>query len=224
MDGSTSIGNATLDNAGNAGLSISALAAGPHNVSAAYAGDANFTVRTSPATAQLVQELRFFVPSGGGSASIRHGEVATYQLQLGLSDGTTFPSAVTLSLAGVPAGATYSTTPTTIAAGSAWQNVIIRVQTPQLTSTARPNTVNTGRMLAVIGFPLVSIFYLRIDMLARRKRICIALLFLVIALVGMTACGTGGTLLSKSEVYTLQLNATSRSLDRSTNLTLIVHR
>ena len=79
-------------------------------------------------------------------------------------------------------------------------------------------------MLAVIGFPLASIFYLRIDMLARRKRICIALLFLVIALVGMTACGTGGTLLSKSEVYTLQLNATSRSLDRSTNLTLIVHR
>ena len=42
LDGSTPLGNVTLNGSGQAGLTISSLAQGSHSITASYGGDANF--------------------------------------------------------------------------------------------------------------------------------------------------------------------------------------
>src|SRR5207248_1186819 len=54
QDGSTTLGIGTLDSNGHATFATSALAAGPHAVSAIYGGDANFTAAGSDAFTQTV--------------------------------------------------------------------------------------------------------------------------------------------------------------------------
>lgn len=54
FDGATMLGTATLNVAGQAGFTISNLAAGIHNLTAIYAGDLGFTTSTSPPAFQVV--------------------------------------------------------------------------------------------------------------------------------------------------------------------------
>lgn len=53
-DGSATIGTATLDANGKGTLSLTSLTAGTHNISASYAGDANFSGSASSAVSQLI--------------------------------------------------------------------------------------------------------------------------------------------------------------------------
>ena len=55
LDGATVLGTATLSN-GNAALSISALAAGSHTITASYSGDGNYNGATSAALSQTVNK------------------------------------------------------------------------------------------------------------------------------------------------------------------------
>ena len=66
LDGTTSLGSSTLDASGTATLSVSTLAVGSHSITAAYAGDTNFTAITSSAATALVQD---FQVSGAGSGT-----------------------------------------------------------------------------------------------------------------------------------------------------------
>jgi len=54
VDDATNIGTVALDAMGHATLSTSTLAVGPHSITAAYAGDANFTLSTSQVNTQTV--------------------------------------------------------------------------------------------------------------------------------------------------------------------------
>jgi hypothetical protein len=55
FDGTTNIGNSTLNSVGVATLTTSTLAVGTHSVTATYNGDSNFAASTSPVLYQLVQ-------------------------------------------------------------------------------------------------------------------------------------------------------------------------
>jgi hypothetical protein len=54
MDGSTSLGGATLNGNGVATVNTAALAVGPHNITSQYSGDSNFHSTTSTVLSQLV--------------------------------------------------------------------------------------------------------------------------------------------------------------------------
>ncbi len=54
MDGSTSLGAATLNSNGVAAVNATTLAVGPHNITAQYSGDSNFSATTSTTLSQLV--------------------------------------------------------------------------------------------------------------------------------------------------------------------------
>src|SRR5205085_2427907 len=56
LDGPTTLGSATLNGAAQATFATSALAAGTHNILAAYAGDANFSGSTSSALTETVSQ------------------------------------------------------------------------------------------------------------------------------------------------------------------------
>lgn len=55
LDGTSPLGNVTLNNAGVGVFSISTLTAGPHNVSANYLGDTNDAPSSSPVVVEVVQ-------------------------------------------------------------------------------------------------------------------------------------------------------------------------
>jgi hypothetical protein len=55
MDGTSNLGNASLNSSGVAQFSTSALAAGTHSMTALYSGDASFGSSTSPVLYQVVQ-------------------------------------------------------------------------------------------------------------------------------------------------------------------------
>ena len=130
MDGSTTLGSAPMDGNGTATLSVSTLVSGSHSIVAVYSGDANCAGSTSPAVSETVQDFQLAV-AGSSSASAAAGGTASYVLHLSLTTGTTVPSAVTFGLTGLPTGASDTIAPSTIAAGSGAQTVIVVVQTPR---------------------------------------------------------------------------------------------
>jgi hypothetical protein len=89
LDGATTIGSSALNGSGVATLSTSALSMGTHSITAAYGGDTNFNVSTSPVLNQVVQK-----------------ESTTTALTSGSSSGNlTLTATVTPGTAGVPTGA-----------------------------------------------------------------------------------------------------------------------
>ncbi|MGO9640099.1 MAG: Ig-like domain repeat protein, partial [Candidatus Acidiferrales bacterium] len=216
MDGSTVLGSATADRSGTATLSVSTLAPGSHSITAVYSGDAICAGSTSPAVSETVRDFQLAV-TGSESASIPAGGTADYVLQLSLGNGTTVPSAVTFSLTGLPTGASCTIAPSTIAAGSAAQTVIVLVQTTT-TARLRPLFDRYGASFALALLPILGMVQLRSSKRRRAMRVFWGLLLLIAAL-GMGACASNN---KTAQTYTLQVSATSGSLVHSTALTLTI--
>jgi len=152
------------------------------------------------------------------------GATASYQFQLALTNGATFPDAVTLGLTGLPAGATYTITPASIAAGTAAQTITVQVKAAKALAELRRRTSLTP-MLGLFLLPMLGVVRVRRGAMRRslRNRLLFSLL-LAIAVLGMTACGTGGSgfLNQAPETYNLQLNATSGALQHSATVSLTI--
>lgn len=157
------------------------------------------------------------------SATVQAGGVATYPLQVLPANGTTFASAVTFSLSGLPPGATYTVAPSTIATGSAAQTVTVQVQTSTLSLIAGLRKPLGGIIYALALLPILSMMRLRPLGQSRAKRSALLLVLLVIAVSGLWSCGGGGTGSGyPPRTYTMQLNATSGALVHATTLALTV--
>lgn len=63
MDGATTLGTATVDGSGVAVFTTTALAVGPHSISASYSGSSNYF----PSAANAVSQLIYGYPTGGGT-------------------------------------------------------------------------------------------------------------------------------------------------------------
>ena len=228
MDGSTSLGSSMLDNTGIAVLTLSTLASGAHSVTAVYAGDSSFNNITSGAVIETVQDFQLSGGSGGGSgtvlsATVLPGGIAIYQLQVAPTNGSSFPSAITLSLSGLPPGASYTITPATIAAGSGAQTVVVQVQTVRpLASLHNAPAVSPFLAFGMV-LPMLGIVRLRRAMQRREKRRALWLLLLALTTLGMGACGGGsGFFNNAQQTYKMSLTATSGAAQHSINLSLTV--
>jgi hypothetical protein len=220
-DGATSLGSATLDGSGNASLSLSTLAAGSHSITLAYAGDGNFTSSTSPAITEMVQDFQLASGSGVLSASVTRGQAASYSLPVAPTYGSYFPSDITLTLAGLPAGATYTIAPSTITSGSGAQTVTIQVQTSTMTALKR--TTPFGMTFFAITLLPIGLIGLR-----RSKRGAVLAVLTLLAL-GMLLCGTGcGGNAAKpapapvAQNYTMTVTAASGAVQHTVTLNLTV--
>jgi len=243
MDGSSTtplLGQGTLS--GNlAALSISTLTAGSHNITAVYAGDANFVGLSSSVLPQSI--LDFSVNPGtssvGGSAAITSqtvepGGAVAFTLGITPTIGQTFPVPVTLTVTGMPAGATATVTPSTWSqlTGTSWSfpantplnAITLTVQVPSTTAKAG----GLGRTLAPFSLALLLLpFAGRMRRAGYRMgRLISLLLLLMIGAAAMTAlsgCGsTNGYFGQPLTSYTITATATAGNVSRSTNLTLTV--
>lgn len=224
LDGTSSLGNGTLDKNGVASLSLSTLTAGTHNITASYTGTSNFAVSTSTASTETVQDFQLNASGGTTAAPVTGGTSAQFTVPIAPSIGQTFVAPITLALSGLPSSATATITPTTIAAGSSATTVTISVTTSSQLAVLRPAGKGRGlpAMLTVLAccIPLLTLRRLRSSLRSRRvKAITMAAITLLMAAF-MAACGAGPT----QKNYTMTLNAASGSLQHSVTLQLTVKK
>jgi hypothetical protein len=235
MDGTNAIGSASLVN-GIASFTTATLSVGSHPIAAVYSGDANFISLTSPVVTESVQDFNLNGSSSSGastSQTVAPGGTATYALTLSPSGSATFPAAVALTVSGLPAGASYTLTPTTIAAGAGVTNVTLAIQVPaHAASEERQHKLPRQRLMPMVLAILLLPFSLRLRRSARRLNGFLSTVLLLLigagATVGLIGCGSnGGTPSSQPpaqapQSYSVSVTGTSGVLVHTTNLTLTV--
>ncbi len=222
MDGAATLGSGTITG-GVATLTTSSLAAGSHNITAVYGGDANFTALTSGTLTQIVEDFSLNLSASGGNAqTISAGQTATFMFTVGPSSGTTFPTAVSFTIDGLPAGATADFTPSSLMAGSPSSTVTLNIHAPQtanLLPEQRPGKTIPPVLWGVLLLP----FAIRLRHAGKRlggKLPVLALLAFGCAMIaGVSGCGGSS---SSPKTYTITVTAISGSLSHSTTVTLTV--
>ena len=242
----TPLGQGTISG-GVATLLISTLSAGPHSITAVYSGDGNYAVSNSSARTQTMVDFNLNpgTVSGSGSISgtnstqtVAPGGTVTFPLALLPTSGTIVPAAVSLTVTGMPAGATATITPSTWTqlTGASWSfpantplnAITLSVQIPSVTAKTNPSS-GLGRALAPLSLALLLLpFAGRFRRAGKRLgRAISVLLLLAIGLTAMTAlsgCGSAsnGYFSQAPTTYTIHVTATAGTVSRSTDLTLTV--
>ncbi len=146
-DGATTIGTATVVPAGAAGtagasgtavLNTSFTTRGAHTLTAAYAGDTNYTTSTSTAVNVTVTSPGSFTV-GGSAVTVTAGASGTSTITVTPTGGFTDTVNVTCPAAGLPAGVTCSPNPLPInvtSAAAATVQLTLNVAAPSTTLTA----------------------------------------------------------------------------------------
>jgi Bacterial Ig-like domain (group 3)/NHL repeat len=233
FDGTTLLGAVTLSS-GAASYTTSSLTATTHSITAVYSGSSNSVSSTSSALAEVVQDYTLSIGGGGGAGSsggasqtVAPGGTATYTLALGPSNGATFPAPVTLTLSGLPPGATGSITPNVLPAGSSLTNVTLSIQLPQVTASLDKKQAPNRHIPPVIWGLLLLPFAGGTRRAAKRLGRVISVLMLMIAgltaIAALNGCGSSnGFFGQQQKTYIVTVIATSGTLSRSVNLTLTV--
>jgi DNA-binding beta-propeller fold protein YncE len=228
-DGTTLLGQGTLSS-GVATYSTSALAAGAHTITAAYSGDTDFSAVTSSALTETIEDFTVSWLSSGVTTLIAPpGGQAVYSLTLSPPSGTTFPAPITFSVTGLPAGATATFSPATIAAGAGTTTVTMTV-TLASQSAVKPlgRPFGGGALPVALGLILLP-FAGRMRRAPWRWSGMVFLIALSLTLAaGVTGCGgssssgSSPTPSTTPKGYLLTITATSGSLSHSTVVNLTV--
>jgi sugar lactone lactonase YvrE len=224
MDGTTELGTGNVSG-GTATYTTSSLAVGTHTITAVYSGDDGFNPATSADTTVNISDFTFAPPSGGTtSATVKPGGTATYQLTVTPPSGSTTLSAVTFSIAGLPAGATSSFNPSSVPANSGTTNVTLSVKVPAQSASV---PAATPRFPLVLGLALLPLLGLGKARRASKTLLIVLAIGSAAALAVFTGCGGsgnsgGGGGGSQSQTYNLTVTTTAGSDSHTTKLTLTV--
>lgn len=251
-DGKALLGTSTLS-AGVATFTTSSLVMGSHSVTAVSSGDANFVAVTSSALAESILDFSLAPGTGSDSGSGTSsgtgssgsstsqttipGGTAVYPLAIVPNAGTIFPAPVTLTVSGVPAGATVKIAPSTWAQvnSSTWSfpantplsSVTMSIQLPQVSSVLLPSQNPARQVPPVLWGLLLLPFAGKMRRLSKRLGRTASLLFVLAvglaAVAGLSGCGsTSGFFAQPTQTYTVTVTATSGALSHSTAVTLTV--
>jgi hypothetical protein len=200
-DGSMSLGLAQVTASGTASVAASFSVLGVHNITAVYSGDVNFSGSTSAVLKETIVLGDFSISALPGAATVYTGEAAAVKVNIASLQGFNQPLA--LICTGLPANATCSFTPASIAGGQGTSILTINTAAPhQIGHTAAVNAPSNRLPIPGAGRAVPAVFLagLMLFVLPRRSLIrgWIVGLFAVCALLGITSCGTpapiaGGT-------------------------------
>jgi hypothetical protein len=239
LDGTTVLGQGTLSD-GVATLTTSSLAAGAHSITAFYSGDTNFVSATSGTLTQSVLDFSLTPVSGSGtvpSQTVVPGGTATYPLAIIPTAGTIFPAPVTLTVTGLPEGATGTITPATWTQliSTSWSfpantpivNPTLTIQLPSVTAHLdhedSPNRKLPLLLWAILLLPFAGKLRRAGKRLGRTTPLLPLLALGMGAMFGLSGCGsTSGFFAQQQKAYTVTVTATSGTLSHSTTVTLTV--
>ena len=213
--------------------------AGSNQIIAIYNGDTNYLGSSSGTLTETV--MAFTLTPGSGSVTtqtVSSGGLATYDLSIAPTSGTTFPEAVTLTISGMPSGATATITPATwtrltsntwsFPANTALSAIALSIQLPSSASMLDWHGPSGRKLPPVLWGLLLLPFAYKLRRAGKRMSRTISLmLFLAVSLAAVTALGgCGGSSSSNTQPsdYTLTVTATSGTVSSSTILTLIVNQ
>lgn len=215
-DGATAIGSSPLSG-GTATITVSNLPVGAQSITAVYSGDSNYSTATSNALPETIQDFTL-TASGGGIASALPASQASYTLVLTPVGGPTLPGALTMSVNGLPVGATTIFNPATVAANSPATNVMLQVQLSGSSAMSRPaSPFGKGALPLALGLILLP-FSLR-----RRGRSGLRTLLLLAATavaLGASFTGCGGGL--SNQTFSFPVTAQSGGLSHTVTVHLTV--
>jgi large repetitive protein len=221
LDNGVQLGTAVNVVNGAATLTVPSLPSGAtDSITATYSGNDNFLASTSSNNATVtVASLDFsFTNTGTTAYTTAPGAVATYSFGLSPLYGS-YAGTLNFTVTGLPAGATASFTPSTVAVGSGATPVVMTVQTSSATAHNR-NPFGHGIVLALLFLPFAGKRSVREKL---KGRMLLILLLMAGLTATLTGCGsTSGFLLQTPQTYTLTVTATSGALQHSQVVTLIV--
>ena len=199
------------------------LLSGAQSISATYSGDTSFLASSTTSSATVtVAPLDFtLTPVSPISLSVMPGASAVVTFNV-TPLYLIYPGPVTFSASGLPTGATYMVTPSSIAANGGAQLVTITITTaPALTRNAMPSRM-APIALALLA-PLLALGGLR----GRRGRLCFLALAIVMFLIGsISGCGSGATgngfFGQAPRTYPVVIAATSGTMQHTINVSLQV--
>jgi hypothetical protein len=221
FDNGVPIGTAVPVVGGQAQLTT-LLLSGSQAISATYSGDANFVGSSSTANAMVsVAPLDFtMAPVSPVSLNVVPGAAAVVSFNV-TPLYPIYPGPVTFSVTGLPSSATYTITPTSVAANGGPQTVTVTIQTAA--ATVRNSMPTRGGPIALAMFlPLLALGALR-----RRKR-WLSVLVLVLGVFASSAvvgCGTNsgnGFFGQSPQTYPVVITATSGTVQHTINVSLVV--
>ena len=231
-DGMTALGTGTLNASGVATYSATALAAGPHSVTASYGGDTNNAASTSSAAAVTVWPgaPAFTLAVSPGTGSFSAGKPAVITVTVTSVNG--FNAATTLACSGLPKNSTCtfssaSITPTV--SGMATSTLTIATDT-KTTAALQHESLMTDRSplrhpIAIAGALAVFLLFPLLGGKNRKLRkllltLSSAMLIATLASIGITGCGGGPT--TPKGTYMIQVNGTAGTLSGSATYSLTV--
>jgi hypothetical protein len=237
MDGTTIIGTATLSANGgvvvslttnaNAAYATTSLVTGAHQIVAVYSGDSNFAPSTSAPAANMVEDFTN-TNSGPASQNIFPGTTTTYNFTLAPVSATTFLNDVTVAIDGLPAGSTYTFTPSTIKAGSGSTQIVLNVQTssslsarnslPQNRPSPRNELPIALGMLGLVGLGTVRKLRHKIP---RTLMLLLLTLGSLLPIAALSGCA-GGYFTLNPTTYPLTVTGTEGPVQHAATASLIV--
>jgi hypothetical protein len=224
ISGPATVSGSTVTLTGVGTVVLSANQAASENFAAATASTsftvtAGFTLTSVPGTG-----------SSSESATVAAGGAATFTLTLAPKGTAIYPDALTLSVTGLPTGATATFSPTTIPAGSAATLVTLTIQTSNSQTASNEKPFSGGPLAPLtLGFfllPLVGMKSVR-RRLHQMPRLTGAMAIIVLSLgslLGLSGCGGNDAPKQNSKSYTVAVTVTdvSTGAHSSANVTLNV--
>ena len=201
----------------------------PHALTALYSGDTITAPQSSPALTQTVADFSFALASGSpSSTSTLAGGTASYSLALTPLITSTLPSAVIITLTGLPSSAKYVFTPASVAAGSGATPVGLSITTAQIVAATRAQQPLAHHSPARYAPVALGLLALPLAWFRRRKRfgsLFASICFLLAITGGLTSCistPSTGYYGQTPQTYNVTVTATSGNLARATYLTLTI--
>ena len=235
----------TLTATASSGLSVSYTVTGPATVSgntltitgvgtvvvtASQAGDATYKPAVSVSQTIIVNASNpagdfTIVGTGSNSQTVIPGAGVRFTYALAPVNGV-YPGQVSFTATGLPPGATYSVSPTTIAANAGPQIVTLTVQTASSLAQNHSESTSGAKLLwALLLLPLTRAHKLRRSGKQMRRMIAMLLFFVagIVSTLALTGCGSGNGFLGQTpKDYTVTLEATAGSVQHVSTVTLNV--